>query len=226
VKVHKIAPVITVSDAEGNYGDEIKVDVSVSAPDYYTVFIGDKSVSLYVEDKATFTFNGTDFKPGTHEIKAYVFESENYTEAYGNATLTVNKTDGFFRLSNDMIGYGENATVRVTAPVNASGNIIYTIYDKNAEVVYTITQSCLEDLVVPNLKLGTYIVTGTYEGDSYYTDKSRVNSSSITVIKGEPKVDINLENITGSTPSISVKLPEDATGNISVYVNNILQKNR
>jgi len=123
-----------------------------------------------------------------------------------------------------MIGYGENATVRVTAPVNASGNIIYTIYDKNAEVVYTITQSCLEDLVVPNLKLGTYIVTGTYEGDSYYTDKSRVNSSSITVIKGEPKVDINLENITGSTPSISVKLPEDATGNISVYVNNILQK--
>lgn len=224
VKVHKIAPVITVSDAEGNYGDEIKVDVSVSAPDYYTVFIGDKSVSLYVEDKATFTFNGTDFKPGTHEIKAYVFESENYTEAYGNATLTVNKTDGFFRLSNDMIGYGENATVRVTAPVNASGNIIYTIYDKNAEVVYTITQSCLEDLVVPNLKLGTYIVTGTYEGDSYYTDKSRVNSSSITVIKGEPKVDINLENITGSTPSISVKLPEDATGNISVYVNNILQK--
>lgn len=223
VKVHKIAPVITVSDAEGNYGDEIKVDVSVSAPDYCTLFIGDDSVSVYVEDKSTFTFDGTHFKPGTHEIRAYVFESENYTEAFANATLTVNKTDGFFRLSNDVIGYGENATVRVTAPVNASGNIKYIVY-QNEEVIYTITQSCLKDLVVPNLKLGNYIVTGTYEGDSYYTNKSRVNSSSIMVIKGDPKVDIDLGNITGSTPTISVKLPEDATGNVSVYVNNIFQK--
>ena len=219
VKVHKIAPVITVSDVEVNYGNEIKVDVSANAPDYYTVFIGDESVTLPVEDQATFTFNGTLFKPGTYEIKAYVFESENYTEAYANATLTVNKSDdGFFRLSNDVIGYGENATIRVTAPVNAYGNITYTVY-QNEEVVYTIKQSCLEDLVVPNLKLGTYIVTGTFEGDSYYTNKSKVNSSEITVIKGEPTIDIDLENITGSTPSITVRLPADATGNVTLYVN-------
>ena len=219
VKVHKIAPVITVSDVEVNYGNEIKVDVSANAPDYYTVFIGDESVTLPVEDQATFTFNGTLFKPGTYEIKAYVFESENYTEAYANATLTVNKSDdGFFRLSNDVIGYGENATIRVTAPVNAYGNITYTVY-QNEEVVYTIKQSCLEDLVVPNLKLGTYIVTGTFEGDSYYTNKSKVNSSEITVTKGEPTIDIDLENITGSTPSITVRLPADATGNVTLYVN-------
>ncbi|MEE1336394.1 Ig-like domain repeat protein [Methanobrevibacter sp.] len=224
VKVHKIAPVITVSDVEVNYGNEIKVDVSANAPDYYTVFIGDESVTLPVEDQATFTFNGTLFKPGTYEIKAYVFESENYTEAYANATLTVNKSDdGFFRLSNGVIGYGENATIRVTAPVNAYGNITYTVY-QNEEVVYTIKQSCLEDLVVPNLKLGTYIVTGTFEGDSYYTNKSKVNSTAITVIKGEPTIDIDLENITGSTPSITVKLPEDATGNVSIYINGELKQ--
>ena len=200
------------------------MDVSVNVPDYYTVFIGDESVTLPVEDQATFTFNGTLFKPGTYEIKAYVFESENYTEAYANATLTVNKSDdGFFSLSNDVIGYGENATIRVTAPVNAYGNITYTVY-QNEEVVYTIKQSCLEDLVVPNLKLGTYIVTGTFEGDSYYTNKSKVNSTAITVIKGEPTIDIDLENITGSTPSITVKLPADATGNVSIYINGELKQ--
>ena len=219
VKVHKAVPNMTVSDVEVNYGDEIKIPVSANVTDYYTVFIGDESVSLLVEDTATFTFNGTHFKPDTYEIKAYVFESENYTEAYANATLTVTKSDeGFFRLSNDVIGYGENATIRVTAPVNAYGNITYTVY-QNEEVVYTIKQSCLEDLVVPNLKLGTYIVTGTFEGDSYYTNKSRVNSSAITVTKGEPNIDIDLENITGSTPSITVRLPADATGNVTLYVN-------
>ena len=224
VKVHKAVPNMTVSDVEVNYGDEIKIPVSANVTDYYTVFIGDESVSLLVEDTATFTFNGTHFKPDTYEIKAYVFESENYTEAYANATLTVTKSDeGFFRLSNDVIGYGENATIRVTAPVNAYGNITYTVY-QNEEVVYTIKQSCLEDLVVPNLKLGTYIVTGTFEGDSYYTNKSRVNSSAIIVIKGEPTIDIDLENITGSTPSITVKLPADATGNVSIYINGELKQ--
>ena len=69
------------------------------------------------------------------------------------------------------------------------------------------------------MKLGTYIVTGTFEGDSYYTNKSKVNSSEITVTKGEPTIDIDLENITGSTPSITVRLPADATGNVTLYVN-------
>ena len=219
VKVHKAVPNITVSNVSVKYGEDIKVDVSVSIPDYYTVFIGDKSVSLYVNDKATFTFNGTDFKPGTHEIKAYVFETDNYTEASANATLTVNKSDAFFRLSNVVIGYGENATITVTAPVNASGNITYTIRDSEGNLVLNITQSCLEDLVVPNLKLGTYTVTGTYSGDDYYTKESRVNSSTITVIRGEPTIEIDLGNITGSTPEITVRLPANATGNVTLLVN-------
>ena len=219
VKVHKAVPNITVSNVSVKYGEDIKVDVSVSIPDYYTVFIGDKSVSLYVNDKATFTFNGTDFKPGTHEIKAYVFETDNYTEASANATLTVNKSDAFFRLSNVVIGYGENATITVTAPVNASGNITYTIRDSEGNLVLNINQSCLEDLVVPNLKLGTYTVTGTYSGDDYYTKESRVNSSTITVIRGEPTIEIDLGNITGSTPEITVRLPVDATGNVTLLVN-------
>ena len=181
VEVYKVVPNITVSDASSNYTDDIKINVTVDVADYYTVFLGDKSLTLYVEDNATFTFQGEEFKPGRYEIRAYVFESDDYAEAYANATLTVNKAKGIFNLSNDTIIYGENATICVSIPVNAYGNITYTVYDKNGKPVYTIKQSCFDVLVVPDLYVGNYTVEGIFEGDYYYTEDSIINSATISV---------------------------------------------
>ncbi|WP_407379562.1 Ig-like domain repeat protein [Methanobrevibacter sp.] len=208
VKVNKVAPNITVNDVAVSYGDEIKINVTVDVADYYTVFLDngyDESVSLYVENSAIFTFNGLDYEPSSYEITVYVFESDNYAEAYAYATLTVNKAVGFFNLSNDLIIEGENATINVSVPINAYGNITYRVYDRNVNLVYNITQSCLEDLIVPNLDGGTYIVTGTFEGDSYYANSSRVNSGSIFV-RELVNVNITVSNITyGENATVTVE---------------------
>ncbi|MBQ2832892.1 right-handed parallel beta-helix repeat-containing protein, partial [Methanobrevibacter sp.] len=217
VKVHKIAPNITVSDAVVNYTDEIKINVTVDVADYYTVFIGNESVSLYVKDNATFTFPSEEFKPGSYEIIAYVFESDDYAEAYGYANLTVNKAaTGVFNLSDDLIDYGENATISVEVPVNAYGNIAYKVYDENMELVYNITQSCLDELVVPNLRAGRYTVTGAFEGDSYYTNDSTVNSGVIYV---NPVIAIIVSDITYGE-NVTVTIETDIDGEYLVYVGN------
>ena len=146
VKVNKVAPNITVNDVAVDYGDEIKINVTVGAADYYTVFLDNRyneSVSLYVDNSAIFTFPSESFKAGSYKITVYVFESDNYAEEYAYATLTVNKAVGFFNLSNDLIIEGENATINVSAPINAYGNITYMVYDRNVNLVYNITQSCL-----------------------------------------------------------------------------------
>ena len=184
VEVYKITPNITVSDAEANYGEDIEINVKVDVADYYTLFIDngyDDSVSLYIDGNGTFTIPSENLKPGKYEIKVYKIETDDYNEAYGYANLTVNKANGFFDLTNVLIEYGENATVSVKVPVNAYGNITYKVYDRDMNLVYNITQSCLEELVVSNLGVGRYIVTGTFEGDSYYTNASRVNSGIIFV---------------------------------------------
>ena len=191
VKVNKVSPNITVNDVVINYGDKINIDVSTDVADYYTAIIGNETLTYYIRDKVTFAFPALDLKPGSYEILIHVFETEEYAEATANATLTVNKADGFFRIINELIVEGENATVSVEVPPHADGNITYTVYSGNAEVIYNITQSCLEDLVVPNLSAGRYIVTGTYSGDSYYTAESIVNSSIIFV--NSPNVDLTLE---------------------------------
>ena len=219
VVVHKIAPNITVSDVAANYAEDIKVNVSVDVADYYTLFIGNESKTLYVEDNATFIFQNADFKPGSYEILAYVFESDGYKEAYANATLTVNKAYGFFNLSNDLIIYGEKATIGVTVPVNAYGNITYSVYDGNMKLVYTIKQSCLEELIVPNLNVGKYIVTGSYEGDSYYSADSRINSAVILVIAKSIDLNITASNVTyGENATVIVESNVD--GKYLVYVGN------
>ena len=219
VEVYKITPNITVSDAVVNYGDEIKVNVTVDVADYYTVFIGNESLSLYVEDSAIFTFPSEGFKPDNYEIVAYVFETDDYYEAYGYANLTVNKAIGVFNLSDDTIIYGENATIRVNASINAYGNISYEVYDEDMELVYNITQSCLEELVVPNLSVGTYKVIGTFEGDSYYTNESIINSGIIVVNVKVIDLNITVSNITYTEDAV-VFVYCDVDGEYLVYVGN------
>ncbi|MBR1610025.1 MAG: hypothetical protein IJ672_00825, partial [Methanobrevibacter sp.] len=217
VEVQKITPNITVNDVAANYAEEIKVNVTVDVADYYTVFIGNESSTLYVEDNAIFTFQSPDFKPGSYEIFVYLFESDDYAEAYANATLTVNKASGIFNLSNAIIEYGDNATVGVKVPVNASGNIAYKVYDEDMELVYSITQSCLEELVVPNLNIGRYTVTGAFEGDYYYTEDSIVNSSMIFVNTKGLGLSISISNIIYEQ-NADVNVKSNVDGKYIVYV--------
>uniref|UniRef100_UPI0025E1445F right-handed parallel beta-helix repeat-containing protein n=1 Tax=uncultured Methanobrevibacter sp. TaxID=253161 RepID=UPI0025E1445F len=226
VEVYKTTPNITVSDAEANYGEDIEINVKVDDADYYTVFINDSyddAVSLYIGGSGTFTVPSKNFKPGKYEIKVYKIETDDYNEAYGYANLTVNENIGIFNLSNDTIYYGENATVHVKVPENAYGNITYTVYDSNMNPVYTITQSCLEELVVPNLyvvdNVGKYLVTGTYEGDSYYTNKSVVYPGVVLVIPKTVELNITVSNITYGEKAV-VTVGADADGEYLVYVGN------
>jgi len=217
VKVNKFPVNITVNDVVITYGDKINIDVSTDVADYYTAIIGNETLTYYIRDKVTFAFPALDLKPGSYEILIHVFETEEYAEATANATLTVNKADGFFRIINELIVEGENATVSVKVPIHADGNITYKVYSGDAEVIYNITQSCLEELVVPNLSVGRYIVTGTYSGDSYYTNNSRVNSSIIFV--NSPNVDLTLEvsDITYSEEA-TVTINCNVDGEYLVYV--------
>uniref|UniRef100_UPI00388F37B3 Ig-like domain repeat protein n=1 Tax=Methanobrevibacter sp. TaxID=66852 RepID=UPI00388F37B3 len=221
VEVYKITPNITVSDAEANYGEDIEINVKVDVADYYTVFIDDRyeeSVSLYIDGSGTFIVPSENFKPGKYEIKVYKIETDNYNEAYGYANLTINNATGLFRISNNTIKYGENVTVRVTSPVNAYGNITYKVY-QNADVVYTVTQSCVEDLVLPNLSVGTYIITGTFEGDSYYTNESKVISGGLRIIIKDVNLNVTVSNITYGENAV-VTVDADADGKYLVYVGN------
>ena len=217
LKVFKVAPNITLNNVSVNYNDEIKINVTVDVADFYTVFLGNKNITLYVKDNATFTFSGEEFKPGSYEIRAYVFETDEYAESYGNATLTVNKASGIFNLSNDTIIYGENAIICVEIPVNAYGNITYEIYDKDGKLVYTITQSCYKDLEVPNLSVGNYTVKGTFEGDFYYSDESIINSATISVDTQDVGLKIIVSNI-DYTENANITVKANVDDDYLVYV--------
>ncbi len=230
VEVYKITPNITVSDAEANYGEDIEINVKVDVADYYTVFIDDRyeeSVSLYIDGSGTFIVPSENFKPGKYEIKVYKIETDDYNEAYGYANLTVNENIGIFNIPNDTIYYSENATVRVKVPENAYGNITYTVYDSNMNPVYTITQSCLEELVVPNLyvvdNVGKYMVTGKFEGDSYYTNKSIVYSGIILVMPKAVELNITVSNITYGENAV-VTVGAEADGEYLIYIGNETHK--
>ena len=70
---------------------------------------------------------------------------------------------------------------------------------------------------VENLSAGDYDVTVDYSGDDNYNATSGTGSFSVDKI--DPSMDVNTTDISyGENETISITLPEDATGTVNVTV--------
>ena len=141
-----------------------------------------------------------------------MYENDNYS-AFNTTTFNVIPKQISVRISIRNITYGENATVIVEADVD--GNYTVTIRGVN----YTV--SVIEgkgNKTIPNLSVGTQI-EATVKRDDNYTG---FNSTTFDVIKSTTSIDIDFGNITGSTAPITLTLPADAGGNVTLYINGIM----
>jgi hypothetical protein len=104
------------------------------------------------------------------------------------------------------ISLNENATGFVTVDINGNVSIMEIV---NGNIIKTIS-----DLPVDN-----YTVTVNYSGDLRYSSSSK--SDSFNVLKIDPIIEVNVKNIRyGENAIFNVSLPINATGNVTVSVNN------
>ena len=125
----------------------------------------------------------------------------------------VPKENATMNVSADPIIEGENATIVVALPEDASGNVTVgndTVPVVNGTAIFTI----------PGLTLGNYTFPVVYSGD----DKYNPCEENVTVLVTD-KIDFNIsvsaQNITeGEVANVIVLLPGSATGNVTVILNN------
>ena len=64
---------------------------------------------------------------------------------------------------SDKTAHPDESLIKVSALDNAAGDITYTVSDSNKNIVYTMTQSCSEDLTISGLDAGTYEIKAVLE---------------------------------------------------------------
>ena len=221
VIVDKAQPVLGVVIADVNYGNEFAIEATLTGVNStplngnVIVTVNGKFYVVNVTDgKGTLT--GVKLAAGTYGFTAVWAGNDNYAAVDENGDFKVNKLNSTVAVNADDIKVGENATVSVNVPSDATGNVIVTVDGKDYTVAIVDGKAVK---TIADLKANNYTVTVKYDGDNNYN--ANQNTTKFTVSKIS---DYNM-NITvpsdvkvGEDAVIIVNIPKDASGNVTVSV--------
>ena len=220
VNVAKTQPVLGVVIADVDYGNGFVIEATLTGVNNaplsgnVIVTVAGKEYPVKVTDgKGIFT--GDKLAAGTYGFAAAWAGNDNYNAVVENGDFKVNKIDSTVAVNADDIKVGENVTVTVNVPTDATGDVIiivdgvdYTVAIENGKAVKTIA----------DLKANDYTVTVKYSGDNNYNANQNTTEFSVSKIS-DYNMDISVPEIKeGVNSTISVDLPKDATGTVTVEI--------
>ena len=206
--------VYKIDSLTGNISEFYNIEATVSS----AIMIGAKGTLYLGDDKGTFWIIGSDGK---------LLDSCNFGSAIvgmpamdktGNIYIGTKNT--FYVLTSKMesnisvdvqnINVGDNATIIATLPANATGNVTFTV--NNKEYIVAIENGSAK-LNVENLLSGTYDVLVRFMGDNNYLPSE--NNASFIVSKVPTNMNIAVDNINvGEDAVINITLPNEISNEL------------
>ena len=217
---------IDVNDTAFDNTSNIVVYVDDGVEGSITIRINDTVIGTYgiVDGKVNTTVK---LGPGTYTVYAeyggdYMY-LENKTESKG---FTVDKAVPVITIDTpEVVDAATNATIIVRINQTATGNITITV---NGTKYNATIENGIATFTIDQLLAGKYDITAEYDGDGNYAAAAtatlidglivnKVECYQINVTANDTKVDLNT--------TIIVKVPADATGNVSIYVDRVFVGN-
>ena len=220
VNVAKAQPVLSVVIADVDYGNGFVIEATLtgvnSAPlsGNVIVTVAGKEYTVKVTDGKGIA-TGDKLAAGTYAFAAAWAGDDNYNIVTENGDFKVNKIDSSVVVNVNNIKVGEELTITVNVPSDATGDVTvsvdgkeYNVAIENGKAVKTIS----------GLKADDYTVTVKYAGDNNYNEATADAEFSVSKIS-DYNMDISVPEIKeGVNSTISVDLPKDATGTVTVEI--------
>ena len=167
------------------------------------------------ESVATVDKNGvvTAHGEGTAIITLEVGDDEIYAKNSTTVTVTVSKIPTEINIDNATLtlNFGDDVSTGAALNPEKAGNLTYKSDNEGIAIV--------KDGKIIALKEGNAIITVSFKGDNKYAAAEN-KTINVAVKKLNPIMDVSAEDITeGENATISVTLPDDATGNLITKVN-------
>ena len=220
VNVAKAQPVLGVVIADVDYGNGFVIEATLtgvnSAPlsGNVIVTVNGKEYAVKVTDGKGIA-TGDKLAAGTYAFAAAWAGDDNYNIVTENGDFKVNKIDSSVVVNVNNIKVGEELTITVNVPSDATGDVTvsvdgkeYNVAIENGKAVKTIS----------GLKADDYTVTVKYAGDNNYNEATADAEFSVSKIS-DYNMDISVPEIKeGVNSTISIDLPKDATGTVTVEI--------
>ena len=194
---------VEVSHDRGSEKINTNITVTVDGKEY-TVELSDGKGTLTVSDLSA----------GEHTVSATFPGDHNYTESSNTTSFKASKVSPSFDVESENIKVGDDETVTVSLPEDATGNVTITIDGKKytAPVI-----NGTASFKIPGIKAGNHTVNAEYSGDDKYAPAK--GKDTFTVDKIKPTVDVDAPAVKeGKDGVITVTVPDDATGTVTVEI--------
>ena len=220
VNVAKAQPVLGVVIADVDYGNGFVIEATLtgvnSAPlsGNVIVTVAGKEYTVKVTDGKGIA-TGDRLAAGTYAFAAAWAGDDNYNIVTENGDFKVNKVDSSVAVNVNNIKVGEELTITVNVPSDATGDVTVSVDGKEYKVAIENGKAVK---TISSLKADDYTVTVKYAGDNNYNEATADAEFSVSKIS-DYNMDISVPEIKeGVNSTISVDLPKDATGTVTVEI--------
>ena len=220
VNVAKAQPVLGVVIADVDYGNGFVIEATLtgvnSAPlsGNVIVTVAGKEYTVKVTDGKGIA-TGDRLAAGTYAFAAAWAGDDNYNIVTENGDFKVNKVDSSVAVNVNNIKVGEELTITVNVPSDATGDVTVSVDGKEYKVAIENGKAVK---TISGLKADDYTVTVKYAGDNNYNKATADAEFSVSKIS-DYNMDISVPEIKeGVNSTISVDLPKDATGTVTVEI--------
>ena len=211
---------ISVSVDNIVFGDNAIVNVNVSkgATGCVNITLNNKTKTFDLREDCFIRWNISALNASKYNVSVVYGGDGIYLGCSANTTFTVSKKSDYdliVDVPKDVV-IGKNATIKVTLPNNASGNITVKLGNKTY-----IAKNNIVNISTDNLKAGNYEIITTYEGDNNHVAKSKnstLNVSKVSFYK--MSIGVNDGDVGGNI-ILYMELPEDVDENITVTVDGV-----
>ena len=220
VNVAKAQPVLGVVIADVDYGNGFVIEATLTGVNNaplngnVIVTVAGKEYPVKVTDGKGIA-TGDKLAAGTYAFAAAWAGNDNYNIVTENGDFKVNKIDSSVAVNVNNIKVGEELTVTVNVPSDATGDVTVSVDGKEYNVAIENGKAVK---TIADLKANDYTVTVKYSGDNNYN--ANQNTTEFTVSKiSDYNMNITvLEFKEGVNSTINVVLPKDATGTVTVEI--------
>uniref|UniRef100_UPI0038671DA9 Ig-like domain repeat protein n=1 Tax=Methanobrevibacter sp. TaxID=66852 RepID=UPI0038671DA9 len=208
----KKSSAVTVNVTDITVGDVavIKVNVTKNATGNVTLLIAGDKYSQKVDDEGIAVFNIPDLAARKYHITVEYEGDTYYAESSAEANFTVNKISTGVDANVTDIVVGNTEVITVTVTNATTGRVLINI---SGTCYYSEVKDGKATFNVDGLKVGKYEAKVIYEGNEKYNESYA--SKSFTV---HPEITLEVGTNDGNTTPITVKVSENATGNVTITV--------
>ena len=211
---------ISVSVDNIVFGDNAIVNVNLTkgATGCVNITLNNKTKTFDLREDCFIRWNISALNASKYNVSVVYDGDGIYLGCSANTTFTVSKKSDYdliVDVPKDVV-IGKNATIKVTLPNNASGNITVKLGNKTY-----IAKNNIVNISTDNLKAGNYEIITTYEGDNNHVAKSKnstLNVSKVSFYK--MSIGVNDGDVGGNI-ILYMELPEDVDENITVTVDGV-----